>query len=385
MEVTPANGNDRTLSWYSTREPLVILVLSGVAIAFFFLVGGLSHLYKREVDARAAFWFSRGQNDLQSGRFTQAAAAFQTALTYSRGNYDYELSLAQALIALKRTEEARAYLISLWQRQPENGAVNLELARIFAEKEDITNALRYYHNAIYAVWTSNPEAQQLSVRLELVKFLLDRKADNLAESELIAVGRNVPENTALQVRIGDLFMRVPDYDRSLALYKQALKLDHRDADALARAGKAAFELGQYQLAERYLTSALSLNPDDIRSTELLKMCRIIPTLDPYNFYSGTKRDRLVLSDFDTAGQRLNTCISGPNKQTSAGSPLQALYAQWMDMKTRLNERVLRQHPELTDSAMNLVFNVERETSNSCGTPTGTDLLLLLIARNREGG
>jgi tetratricopeptide (TPR) repeat protein len=336
------------------------------------------------LDSRATLWANRGLHEFQSAQFTLAASAFQTALTYSRGNYGYELSLAQALVALKRTEEARAYLISLWQRQPENGSVNLELARIYAEKGDITNALRYYHNAIYAVWASNPEAQQLSVRLELVNFLLDRKADNLAESELIAVGRNVPEEAGLQVQIGDLFMRVPDYDRALAMYRRALKLEHRNPDALARAGKAAFELGQYQLAEHYLTSALSLNPDDAQSAELLKMCRAIPSLDPYNFYSDTKRDRLVLSDFDTAGERLNACISGLGKEASAGSALQVLYGQWMDMKTRLNERTLHQHPELIDSAMNLVFDVERETNSACGAPTGTDLLLLLIARNHEG-
>lgn len=380
----PANGTDRTLNWYSAREPLVIVVLSVVTIAFFFAVSALSHLYKRELDTRATFWSNRGQNNLQSSQFTQAVAAFQTALTYSRGNYADELSLAQALVALKRTEEARAYLIGLWQREPENGSVNLELARIFATKGDVTNAQRYYHNAIYAVWTSDPEAQQLSVRLELVNFLLEHKANNLAESELIAVGRNVPDS-ALQIRIGDLFMRVPDYDRALAIYQQALKLDHHNADALARAGKAAFELGQYQLAQRYLTSTLSLNPDDIQSGELLKMCRAIPTMDPYNFYSGTKRDRLVLTDFDTAGERLHACINGLSKDASAGSALQALYAQWMDVKTRLNERTLHQHPELIDSAMNLVFNIERQTSNACGAATGDDLLLFLIARDHKGG
>ena len=380
----PANGSDRTLNWYSAREPLVIVVLCAVTIAFFFAVSGLSHLYRRELEARAALWSNRGEKDLQSSRFTEAASAFQTALTYSRGNYGYELSLAQSLVALNRTEEALAYLVSLWQREPENGSVNLELARIFADKGDITNALRYYHNAIYAVWTSNPEAQQLSVRLELVKFLLDHKTNNLAESELIAVGRNVPENTALQTQIGDLFMRVPDYDRALAMYQRALKLAHHNTDVLARAGKAAFELGQYHVAERYLTSALSLKPDDDQSAELLKMCRSIPALDPYNLYTGTKRDRLVLSDFDTAGQRLNACVNSSSKGTSVASTLQPLYVQWTDMKTRLNERTLRKDPGLTDSAMNLVFNIERETDKTCGAPTGNDFLLLLIARNHEG-
>jgi len=385
---TPINGNDQTLTWYSAREPLVIVVLSAIAIVFFFIVTGLSGLYQRELANRGMLWSSRGQSDLQTGRFAQAVADFQTALTYSRDNYGYELSLAQALVALKRTEEARAYLISLWQREPENGSVNLELARIYAEKDDVTQALRYYHNAIYAVWNENAEAQQRGVRLELVNFLLDHKAFNMAESELIAVGRNVPEDFALQIQIGNLFMRVPDYDRALAMYRQALKSERHNPDALAKAGRAAFELGQYQVAERYLTSALAAKPNDVENAELLKECKMIPAMDPYNFFTAPKRDHVLLSDFDTAGARINACVNSGSKNSGSKnvstSPLQSLYAQWMDLKTRLNERSLRQHPELTDAAMDLVFNIERETSSVCGNPTGDDLLLLLIAKNHEG-
>ncbi|HJU10918.1 MAG TPA: tetratricopeptide repeat protein, partial [Candidatus Binataceae bacterium] len=369
---------------YTAREPLVILVLVAITVGFIFVVSELSSFYKTELSDRAAGWSSRGQDDLRTGKFVQAVADFQTALTYSRGNYSYELSLAQALGALKRKEEARAYLISLWQRQPENGSVNLELARIYAEKDDVTNALRYYHNAIYAVWNTNPEAQQLSVRLELVNFLIDHKANNLAESELIAVGRNLPQDAQLQIRIGDLFMRVPDYQRALQIYRQALKLERHNSDALTRAGRAAFESGEYQLAERYLTSASALKANDPEITGLLKMCRTIPNLDPYNFYSAVRRDRTVLNDFNTAGERLTACINSTASNSNGNSPLQPLYTQWMDMKTQVTERNLREHPELIDPAMNLVFNTERETSNLCGNPAGHDLLLLLIARNHEG-
>jgi hypothetical protein len=34
--------------------------------------------------------------------------------------------------------------------------------------------------------------------------------------------------------------------------------------------------------------------------------------------------------------------------------------------------------------MNLVFDIERQTSTTCGTPVGADLALLLIARLHEG-
>jgi tetratricopeptide (TPR) repeat protein len=360
------------------------VVLSLSAILFFFLVSTLSGLYQRTLSSHARLWSGRGEQDLSAGRIAQAMKDFQVALTYSRDNFDYELSLAQTLVTLRRTEEARVYLINLWQRQPENGPVNLQLARIYADKGDVTQALRYYHNAIYAVWSGDAEAQQLSARLELVRFLLDSRAFNQAEAELVATGRNLPENASLHMEIGDLFMRVPDYERAFVLYRQALKFDRHSHDALARVGRAAFELGECQVAERYLKSAVVESPNDAQSAQLFATCRAVRNLDPYSFWSSRDRERTVLGDFDTAGNRLQSCM-GPALAQAGNQALQSLNAQWTDMKTKLNKNSLRVHPEWSDSAMDMVFNIERETSSFCGSPTGDDLVLLLIAKQHGGG
>jgi tetratricopeptide (TPR) repeat protein len=380
----PTHENDKTLSWYAAREPVVIVVLSLSSILFFFLVSGLSGLYQRTLSSRAKLWSDRGEDDLGAGQIAHAMKDFQVALTYSRDNFDYELSLAQTLVTLRRTEEARVYLINLWQRQPESGPVNLQLARIYASKGDVSRALRYYHNAIYAVWSGNPEAQQLSARLELVRFLLDFRSLNQAEAELIAVGRSLPEDALLHLEIGDLFMRVPDYERAFLVYQQALKLDRHNPDALARVGRAAYELGEYQLAKRYLKLAVARRPDDAQSAQLLATCTAVQRLDPYRIWSARERDRIVLSDFNTAGNRLNSCIATSSSGQASNMALQSLNAQWMDMKTRLSQKSLRMHPDWSDSAMNLVFNIERETSSLCGTPTGDDLLLLLMGKQHGG-
>ena len=378
------NGNDKTLSWYAAREPLVIIVLSVSSILFFFLVNELSGLYKRTLNSRASLWADRGESDLGAGRIPQAMKDFQVALTFSQDNFNYELSLAQTLVTLQRTEEARVYLINLWQREPENGPVNLQLARIYAAKHDVSQAFRYYHNAIYAVWSGNAEAQQLSARLELVRFLLDSRSFNQAEAELIAVGRNLPEDASLQMEIGDLFMRVPDYERAFVLYQQALKLDRHNPAAVARVGRAAFELGKYQLAEKYLKSAVAERPDDTQSKQLLATCIAVRKFDPYRIWSSRERGRMVLSDFETAGNRLNSCMGASSSAQAANPALQSLYAQWTDMKPKLNQNSLRVHPDWSDSAMDLVFNIEREASSFCGSPTGDDLLLLLIAKQHGG-
>jgi tetratricopeptide (TPR) repeat protein len=376
---------DRSLSWYARREPRVIVVLASVATLAFFGVSGLSKVYHRELGARGSRWFASGDLALRSKNLTSAVRDFQVALSFSRDNFEYELKLAQALVALSRTEEALAYLDNLWQREPENGSVNLELARIYSNKKDITKALRYYHNAIYAVWSGDADARQLSVRLELIRFLLEQKAQYQAEAELISLGKNLPDDPSLRLHVANLYMKVPAYQRAFAEYKQVLKLDRHNTDALAGAGRAAFEMGDYRVAQRYLGSVVASKPNDVEDQELLKLAKMVPKTDPYQIYSPAERRRAALNAFNTAGQRLNTCLNqGGNVSSSVNPNLQALYAQWTEMKTRLTERTLRQHSNWLDPAMDLVFSIERQTSENCGPPSGDDRVLLLISKLHEG-
>ncbi|MDE3148867.1 MAG: hypothetical protein KGL37_05305 [Acidobacteriota bacterium] len=138
------------LSPYLRREPVTLAVLSGLAIILFLAVTALSRVYHAQQDALAVRWSTRGVADLNARHFDVAVVEFRAALRYSRSNYSYQLSLAEALVGLKRTDEAYAYLINLWSRQPENGLVNLDLARIATSRGDTEQALRFYHNAIYA-------------------------------------------------------------------------------------------------------------------------------------------------------------------------------------------------------------------------------------------
>jgi tetratricopeptide (TPR) repeat protein len=178
-------------------------------------------------------------------------------------------------------------------------------------------------------------------------------------------------------------MKVSDHQRALQQYREVVKLDRHNAVALAGAGRAATQLGQFSLAARYLAEALSVNPGDEQSAELLKVVKAIPALDPYETFVPTRRTRAALSAFDVAGDRLKQCLSASSE--SAGGPLQPLYTRWTDMRTTATERSLLQQPEQLDAIMDTVFSIEKQTSEICGTPSGADLALLLLARRHEGG
>lgn len=207
---------------YLKSEPVLLALLFGLAILSFSAVTGLSRLYQVQQESLANRWFTRGVSDLNARRFDSATLEFRTALRYSRDNYSYQLNLAQALLGLKRTPEAQAYLVNLFDRQPENGFVNLELARIAAQSNDSERALRYYHNAIYATWPSsagNDVPQRREARLELIEYLLNINATTQAQAELIALQANIGNDPGQQRQLGDLFMRAHDYEHAQAAYQ----------------------------------------------------------------------------------------------------------------------------------------------------------------------
>jgi thioredoxin-like negative regulator of GroEL len=313
---------------------------------------------------------------------------FHTALLFSRANYSYQLALAEALAAegRKGKEEAYVYLLNLWQREPENGTVNLDLARILAEKGEKDGALRYYHNAIYALWNDNPDAQRRAARLELAEFLLRENATTQAQAELIALSGDLPDDPALHIHVADLFMQTQDYPHALAEYRQALGMDHQNSAAMEGIGKAAFEMGSYSLSQHYLQDAVARGADG-GNAPLLDTVSLVLRMDPFRRQiPASQRARIVVEAFATAGQRLRDCAGSITPQTSA-SPInnqQPLSAQWSAMEPKITESGLRRDPDAVEAAMDLVFAIEREASSECGNPTGPDLALLLISKLHEG-
>jgi tetratricopeptide (TPR) repeat protein len=374
------------LSLYFSREPVILALLTGLAVVSFLAVTGLSRLYQAQQESLALEWSSRGNHDLNAENYKTAITEFRTALQYARGNDDYQLSLAQALLGLNRTDEAYAYLINLWDKQPENGVVNLELARIAVSKKQNDRALRFYHNAVYAAWPANQETERRKTRLELIEYLFQINARTPAESELIALEANVGEDPVQQEHLGELFLRVPDNTRALAAFKESLKLRQDNPSAYAGAGEAAFHLAMYPIAEHYLQQALTAAPNDAASTSLLKTTQSVLRLDPYRpQISVAERNRSVIDAFNTAGDRLRVCdlLSDSEKNVAAASPLAQ---QWTKLKPQITERGLHNDPDLVNAAMSLAFAIETQKNAGCGATTEADKALELIANlHQENG
>ncbi len=93
-----ATAGDNGRRFYLTREPVILTVLSVLALAFFLAVTGLSHVFAAQQKSLGARWFTRGARDLKKKRFQTAVSELRTALLYSRNDYSYQFNLAEALL-----------------------------------------------------------------------------------------------------------------------------------------------------------------------------------------------------------------------------------------------------------------------------------------------
>lgn len=384
--------------------PAVLLVLLFAAMAAFAAVSHLVTRFNANQQARGRKLYNQGLADQNAGDLNAAVDDFRAALTGDPSNSLYQLSLGRALRDTgdpRRLDEAEAYLRDLWQRTPEDGTINLALARVAARRGSIEDALRYYHNAMYGVWNSEADSYRQKARLELIDFLLQKNARVAAQPELMALAAGLPPNSTMHLQTAKLFEQDEDYRGAFSEYEQALRTNREDAPAMAGAGEAAYHLGKYRTAEKYLRMAVNFNPQDENSRGLLDSASLILESDPFvRRISDAERDRRIKEAWVTAGERLKAC--GQTKGDSAeSSPMQksltqrpttppaptnslaALDPQWEEMNPKVPRLRAFGETDLPDAIMDLVFQIEQQTAAECGEPQGADLALLLLSRNRD--
>jgi tetratricopeptide (TPR) repeat protein len=311
---------------------------------------------------------------------------FRNALAYSRDNDLYRLCLAQALMADNRPQEARSHLLSLWDKEPGDGTLNLELARLAAMWGDIPQAIRYYHAAIYGVWPDEPTAHRCQIRFELSEYLLQRNTiqdTKDAQAELVALAAELPpQDVAGQTRLGTLFLRAGLFARALAAFRTALTGQPNLMPALQGAGEAAFRMGEYQTARHYLLPIVAQNPKDEHSLELLNLSESVLKLDPLERgLPSREQARRAVHDFQLALARVQKCAPATvPAAASSGGDLAALVQQARALK--LSENALARNSDALEKTMDLVFKLEKAAAQ-CGQPGLEDKALAVLGQRWE--
>ena len=369
-----------------TSQPgVVIAFLVILALLGFLSVSRLVERFQQEEKALARHLYRQGLEEQQVGKQDLAIAHFRAALGYDPDNFQHQLGLARAL-AGGRTQEAESYLISLWERFPQNGEVNLALGRLAAQERSLDRAIQYYHNAIYGLWASDAEQSRLEAWFELIRVLLRLEARQQAQAELLSLSADLPPNSELELQSADLFAEVQDYEHALSQYRRVLEADPTNPSALAGAGEAAYKLARYHTAAGYLEAAAKASPQDAQLTQWLSISQLILENDPFNRrISREERDRRIRRIFDHAGQRLDGCPAAQQPPMSNPQPsdlMSPLKVRWSKMKSKLALLGTSRESDLADEIMDLVLHIEQQTA-ACGS-TVQDQALLLLAQNRAG-
>ncbi len=357
------------------REILQLCVLLLIAVATFFLTRAVA-ASNRDMSLRdAAEWYRRGQEALQAGRLDDALEAFRRATVRNRTEKTYALALARTLAQHHDDDSARSVLMTLRDSSPEDPEINLDLARV-AARHDVTEAVRFYHNALYAPWPVELTEERQRVRFELIRFLLANNQSGRAMSELLAVTSDLRDEPAARLRVAQLFAETGDHLRALEQFDQALRLAPHNGAALAGAGHSAFQLGKYALARNYLRRApAALKDVDTERT----IVELVLSNDPLaNRIGAPERLRRLTSGLDHARKRLSTCIAG-RADGQITNDEHAFRHEVEAFARRLKPRSIPDQDTI-EAGVDLVARIEGHVVDTCGRPTPLDRALVLIGR-----
>ena len=357
------------------RELFQLGVLILVAVGAFLLTRTVAS-NNREMSLRdAEEWYRRGQQALRAGLVDDSIDSFRRATVKNRFDKRYVLALAHGLELKGDIEGARGLLLTLRESAPEDPDVNLQLARLAATRSDVTEALRFYHNALYAPWTSEESAARRGIRLELVRFLVTHDQGGRADSELLALTSDLPDDTALRLDVGRLFAQAGDDAHALDQFQRALRLAPQNGEALAGAGRAAFQLGDYALARPYLRRA----PDETDVATSREIVDLVLSNDPLaNRLGSSERRRRLVANFSYAQQRLSACVQQrPDAQPDGD--VEALQREVEAFGNQLKPQSALEQ-DTVESGVDLIDRVERLVVQKCGPATALDQALVLIGR-----
>lgn len=360
------------------REIVLLVIIAVAAVPMYVFTRKVADL-NRERNARiAAYWYRQGERQLKEGKPEEAIASLRAATTNDHDNRGFAFALAQALGATNRDDEARLALLRLRESAPESPQINLQLARLSARNHDLPEALRYYHHALYGLWTGEKvDEQRRQVRLELIHLLLDHKERSRALAELMVLSTDAPRTVEVQLQLGQLSVKAGDASNALQHFAQVAQLDTGNVAALSGAGETAFQLGDYKTAEDYLNRATSLDKSATRAAQLLETTRLIQSSDPLaGHLSRPEQVQRLRAALDQSVTRLQQCAG--NAQT--GPAQDPLHLQAETMLPKVTPENLREDPELLAAGADLVFKIEETTSQTCGKPMGLDEALLLAGR-----
>lgn len=382
---TQLRTSKRQLVLHDSLAFLILLAATAVLFAITLFLFRSFSAHRADIAHEAG---DDGRLALSEHRPHDAIADLRTALSYAPNERSYELLLAQALSEDGHLEEAINYFLNLWEAQPGDGFINLQLARLERQRRDSQHAINYYRASIFGSWNGDGVVRRRDVRLELANYLIDQRQFPLAQTELLIAASNAPSDPSLSVSLGDILLRANDPADAMKQYQKAIAEGPHHAIAYEKAGRLAYKLGDYPNAREWLekalresAGALSSSPEpEGDTTTLLRNAERLLLLDPGRANTRSDRVTRILDDRAIAKRRFDACV----KQTTAPqTSLDTLTSRWTASASNATRAALMREDANQDLIRSLINDNEITTAKLCGAPQGDDALLLLLAQHNR--
>jgi tetratricopeptide (TPR) repeat protein len=371
---TGTGDMDRTPTAFLHRELLIVVALIAIGIASFVATRAFAASNARARAADALTWLQRGRAALGRGDVDGAVPMLRRATRMNRDDRTAATLLAASLDRSGNSGEAVEILEQLRESSPDDPDVATELARLEQRRGDVRLAIRYYQDALDALWAPGQREDARSVRSEFVELLLAANERARALSETLVLASDLPPDAYWQTRVGRYFLAGGDPNRALERFTTALGYDPRNADALAGAGEAAFAFGNYAEARRYLAAVP--NPQG-RISELRTLSGMVIGDDPLAVrLTRGERQRRIAALLDGARARLDACPpeggDGAAREAVAGALEGATAPQRGTGERQVDQERAEQAVELAVGA--------RSVTAACTQPDVQGRAVLLIAQ-----
>ena len=255
---------------------LVFLAISAIAVADMFL----AKTERAESRVEAARLFKQGQAAITHGENAEAIERIRDAISIERGNRDYLRTLAQAQLTAGKTADAESTLADLLQTDSTDGLASLIMARVLVKEGRFSEAISYFHRAVYGQWNQDAAANQLRARFELIDLLAAHYSKEELLAELLPIQDQPRGDLKMRTRLGQLFLQAGSPARAAVLFRAVLHDAPSNAEAYEGIGDAEFAQSQYRAAQRDFQAALRLAPDEQTARKNLDLCDELLTLDP---------------------------------------------------------------------------------------------------------
>ena len=347
------------------REIVVLAVLVAVAVAAFVVTRRFAAANEAMRERDAETWYAAGQQALARRDVDAAVTALRRATARNPEAVPYRLALAQALTVAQQDDAARQLLLGLRELQPEDSETNLRLARLERRRGDTAAASRYYEAAILGLWKGEQRHAQRALRTEFIQFLLSHGERDRALSELLVLEGGLGEDDASQLQAAGLLLQAGDPARALAHFQRVLQASPGNQAALAGAGDASFQLGDYARAQQYLHAVTA---DADRTKELRTLTDLVVGSDPLApRLPAAERSRRLESALSRTIDRVDGCRT---RTASAGADtgLAAVLEDAQSLMNTLTARAGAFTSDQIETGFDIVVRGESLTERVCGSP-----------------